>query len=287
MQKIYIYPNPQKSTCLAAAQTALRYLKSLGVSVSVSDDAAMHDGFRESDTDYRDSDYAIVFGGDGTMLRCAHQLIGSGIPLLGVNYGHLGYLTEVSPDAVIPALDKLLSGCCRVEHRPMLQALFYGANNDSHRAQRILAINDLCLYRGNLPGMIRYAAYINDTYMDTYRADGALIATPNGSTAYNFSVGGPIVNPLSKNMIFTPICSHSLLARSIVLSAGDVLRLESASEGELRIPSLSVDGIELPLLGDCGDCYRLEISVAEEYFPLIRVTDRNFYDILREKMSRS
>lgn len=166
----------------------------------------------------------------------------------------------------------------------MLQALFYGADRESCR--RILAINDLCLHRGNLPGMIRYAAYINDTYMDTYRADGALVATPNGSTAYNFSVGGPIVNPLAKNMIFTPICSHSLLARSIVLSEGDVLRLEAVTDGEHRTPSLAVDGIELSLMEGNGDAYRLGISLADAYFPLLRVSDRNFYDILREKMSR-
>lgn len=284
MQKIYIYPNPQKPTCLEAAKSALNYLTERGVAVSVSADAADAVGFDGLDTAYTDATYAIVFGGDGTMLRCAHQLIGTDIPLLGVNYGRLGYLTEVSPDALIPALEKLLDGGCRVERRPMLQALFYGADRESCR--RILAINDLCLHRGNLPGMIRYAAYINDTYMDTYRADGALVATPNGSTAYNFSVGGPIVNPLAKNMIFTPICSHSLLARSIVLSEGDVLRLEAVTDGEHRTPSLAVDGIELSLMEGNGDAYRLGISLADAYFPLLRVSDRNFYDILREKMSR-
>lgn len=284
MKKIYIYPNPQKATCLDASLTALRYLAAQGVAIAVSADVASIEGFIGLDTDYSDADYAVVFGGDGTMLRCAHQLIGLNIPLLGVNYGRLGYLTEVSPDALIPALDKLLSGNCRIEKRPMLEALFFSGDTFD-KAHRILAINDLCLYRGSLPGMIRYAAYINDTYMDTYSADGALVATPNGSTAYNFSVGGPIVNPQSPNMIFTPICSHSLLARSIVLSEGDVLRLEAASDSELRTPTLSVDGIELPLMSG-KDSYRLEIRLANEYFPLIRVTDRNFYDILREKMSR-
>lgn len=285
MKKVYIYPNPTKSPCLEAAQIALRYLSDRGISVSISTDVASLEPFCTLDTTYTDADYAVVFGGDGTMLRCAHQLIGLNIPLLGVNYGRMGYLTEVSPDALIPALDKLLSGNCKVERRPMLEAHFIGKSTDGQqREHRILAINDLCLYRGALPGMIRYAAYINDTYMDTYSADGALVATPNGSTAYNFSIGGPIVNPLAPNMIFTPICSHSLLARSIVLSSGDTLRLETA-DGEARIPSLSVDGIELPFMDASTVRFRMEIGLSDTYFPLIRVTDRNFYDILREKMT--
>lgn len=284
MLKIYIYPNPQKAPCISAALDAVRALRSRSVELAVSEEVADQSGFEGLDTDYSDAAYAIVFGGDGTMLRCAHQLIGSSIPLLGVNYGRLGYLTEVSPEALPEALDILLGGRCKVERRPVLCAELGGLSAPDRG--KILAVNDLCLYRGALPGMIRYAAYINDTYMDTYAADGALVSTPTGSTAYNFSVGGPIVNPTAKNMIFTPICSHSLLARSIVLSEGDRLRLEAPLDSERR-PSLSVDGIELPIPADATDRLRIDISLADECFELLRVSsERNFYDILREKMSR-
>lgn len=285
MQKIYIFPNPQKAACLSAAESAIDYFKRIGVPFSVSADVDGIKGFEGLDHSYSDASYAVVFGGDGTMLRCAHQLIGLNIPLLGVNYGHLGYLTEVLPDRLLDTLQILLRGKCRVERRPMLRAQLYDGENNPI-GQPILAINDLCLYRGALPGMIRYAAYINNTYMDTYSADGALVSTPNGSTAYNFSVGGPIVNPQAKNLIFTPICSHSLLARSIVLNEGDTLRLEVTTDRDGHSPSLSVDGIELSLLTQKGTNYRLEVTLSDKCFELLRVTDRNFYDILREKMSR-
>ncbi len=280
MQKIYIYPNPQKAPCVQAALIAVRWLESRNISVAISSEVALFPEFEGLSTAYTDAELAVVLGGDGTMLRCAHQLIGRNIPLLGVNYGHLGYLTELSPDQLIPALEKVLDGHCRIEKRSMLQGLL---NDRTQPLKRILAINDLCIYRGSIPGMISYAAYINDTYMDTYRADGALISTPNGSTAYNFSVGGPIVNPLAKNMIFTPICSHSLLSRSIVLSENDRLRLEAAQGADSRLPTLSADGIEFsPLTGT----FSLEITLATEQFSLVRVSNRNFYDILREKMIR-
>lgn len=275
MKQIYIYPNPKREVCISAARELVGLLTDAGVSAIVSETC------REYLSDLpigspKDSDVALVLGGDGTILRCAMEVLDLSIPILGINFGHLGYMSDVMPNDIPLAIKHILNDELYVEKRAVISGRLmdsYGNKLSSFRA-----VNDITIFRGDQPGLTHTAVYINDTYMDTYHADGVLVSTPNGSTAYNFSAGGPIVNPSARNMILTPICCHSLLSRSIVLAEDDLIRLTPKGE---TIPQIVVDGMPIALP---EDAVHLEISLSKTPFLLARLTRSNFYDVLRRKM---
>ena len=275
MKKIYLYPNPHRDACLDAARDLYRKLTEAGAVVTVSEcckeqlpdlPAASPEG----------ADLALVLGGDGTILRCAMEVLDLSIPILGVNFGNLGYMSDLSPADLPNAIRRIVSDELCVEERAVISGRL--VDRQGRSLTHFRAVNDITLFRGDLPGLTRTAVYINDTYMDTYQADGVLVATPNGSTAYNFSAGGPIVNPAARNMILTPICCHSLLSRSIVMAEGDLIRLIPQGKS---LPTLTVDGMTIPFL---SDAVSLEVALSATPFLLARLTRGNFYDVLRRKM---
>ncbi len=275
MKKIYLYPNPRRDGCVAAADSLARQLTDAGVTVVISEgcrDALPH--LTASSPD--DADLALVLGGDGTILRCAMEVLDLSIPILGVNFGHLGYMSALSPDDLPLAIPRLLSDELLVERRAVLSGRVL--DREGNTLSHFRAVNDITLFRGDQPGLTHTAVHINDTYMDTYYADGVLVSTPNGSTAYNFSAGGPIVNPAARNMILTPICCHSLLSRSIVLAEDDLIRL--TPDGE-TLPQIAADGMALPIP---REAVCLEIKLSATPFLLARLDRGNFYDVLRRKM---
>ena len=278
MRKIYIYPNPRRDACITAARRLYTQLTEAGATVVISD--CCKDQLSDLPTASPiGTNLALVLGGDGTILRCAMEVLDLSIPILGVNFGNLGYMSDLSPDDLPNAIERIVSGELFVEQRAVISGRLVDRNGQS--LSRFRAVNDITLFRGDMPGLTQTAVYINDTYMDTYHADGVLVSTPNGSTAYNFSAGGPIVNPAARNMILTPICCHSLLSRSIVMAEGDLIRL--TPEGEC-IPSLTVDGMTYPLL---EDAVSLEVALSATPFLLARLSQGNFYDVLRRKMRPS
>lgn len=275
MRSIYIYPNPQREISLATAKHLYKLIVDQGASAWISHSckdllpefpAALPHG----------ADLALVLGGDGTILRCAQEVLGLNIPVLGVNTGTLGYMSDLSPDDLSYAIDQILNGELFVERRAVLAGNIVDQNNNSLLSFR--AANDITLFRGELPGLIHTSVSINGTYIDTYHADGVLISTPNGSTAYNFSAGGPIVNPAARNMILTPICSHSLLSRSIVLAEEDSVQFSPCNG---IFPQLNADGIRI---GIPENAAWLNICLCDTPFLLARLKQANFYDILRKKM---
>lgn len=275
MKKIYIYPNPKSNACIAATRELTSLLTDAGVRVAISECC------KEALADLpiaspEGADIALVLGGDGTILRCAMEVLDLAIPILGINFGHLGYMSDVSPNDIPLAIRHILNDELYVEKRAVLSGRLVDENGKQLSAFR--AVNDITIFRGELPGLTHTAVHINDTYMDTYHADGVLVSTPNGSTAYNYSAGGPIVNPSARNMILTPICCHSLLSRSIVLAEGDLIRL--TPKGEL-LPQIAVDGMAIPLP---STSISVEITLSATPFLLARLTRSNFYDVLRRKM---
>lgn len=275
MKKIYIYPNPRREACLSATRRLVGQLTDLGAEAVVSEcckdvlpdlPIASPDG----------ADLALVLGGDGTILRCAMEVLDLSIPILGVNFGNLGYMSDLTPEELPGAIDQLVSDDLFVERRAVLSGRLVDA--DGNPLSHFRAVNDITLFRGDLPGLTQTAVHINDTYMDTYHADGVLVSTPNGSTAYNFSAGGPIVNPAARNMILTPICCHSLLSRSIVMAEGDLIRLTPKGE---TIPQIAADGMNVPLP---SEAVSLEVTLSGTPFLLARLSRGNFYDVLRRKM---
>lgn len=223
-----------------------------------------------------DAQCALVLGGDGTLIRAVRDLGEKSLPLLGINLGTVGYLTDVELKDYRQALDRLFEYDPIVEERMMLQGIFRSGARD-------LALNDIVLAREGKIRIIKFHLYVNGTLLNTYLADGVIISTPTGSTGYNLSAGGPVVEPTARLMVITPICSHALNTSSIVLSEDDVIELEicEGRYGKQEQVSLCFDGAEQTTLVT-GD--RVRIQKAGETARLIKLGRESFLKTMREKM---
>lgn len=218
----------------------------------------------------------LVLGGDGTFIRAVRDLDGVRIPLLGINLGTLGYLADVELKDYREALERLFEGNPETEERMMLEGTFHNGGKD-------VAINDIVLAREGKVRIIRFHVYVNGTLLNTYQADGVIISTPTGSTGYNLSAGGPIVEPTARMIVITPICSHALNTSSVVLSAEDVIEVEvcEGRYGKEEQVSLCFDGAEQTTLVT-GDTIR--IRLAEQTAKLVKLSKESFMKTMRKKM---
>jgi len=222
------------------------------------------------------ADLAVVIGGDGTLLAAARTLGDRQIPILAINHGGLGFLTEVTLAEMYPALERILNGEFVTDHRMMMDVSIErsGEKIDSFRA-----LNDVVINKGTLARIIELEARVDGQYVSSFRSDGLIVCTPTGSTAYNLSAGGPIVYPSMNAMIVTPICSHTLTNRPIVLPAD--VRIEmtlKTTQDEVR---LTVDGqVGLPVVP--GDLVRVEKS--QNVVKLIAPSGKDYFDVLRGKL---
>lgn len=222
----------------------------------------------------------LVIGGDGTILAAARMLVGNTIPLLGINLGTLGFLADVNLADLSKTLDLLLKDQYQVENRIMLTAEVY---KQGEKAATYIALNDFNINRCGASRVIGLKVGINGSTIDCYRADGVIVCTPTGSTGYNLSAGGPIINPTCKNFVITPICPHSLTARSIVLAKEDVVTVEVEQiRSNIKEEAIfSFDGREgLSIVP--GD--QVKIYKSQEVTPFIKATEVSFVQILKEKL---
>ena len=211
----------------------------------------------------------LVIGGDGTILAAARMLVGNTIPLLGINLGTLGFLADVNLADLSKTLDLLLKDQYQVENRIMLTAEVY---KQGEKAATYIALNDFNINRCGASRVIGLKVGINGSTIDCYRADGVIVCTPTGSTGYNLSAGGPIINPTCKNFVITPICPHSLTARSIVLAKEDVVtvEVEQIRSNIKEEAIISFDGREgLSIVP--GD--QVKIYKSQEVTPFIKATE--------------
>lgn len=221
-------------------------------------------------------DLIISLGGDGTILRTARELAKHQIPILGVNIGHLGFLTEVDSSDILTALNCLNKGEYYVEDRMMLRC---EAKNESIRYE-FDALNDIVLSKGTLARIVKYGIFIDNLFYTTFISDGVIVSTPTGSTAYSLSAGGPIIYPTLDLISVTPICPHSLETRTVVL--------DSRSEIKARINKkyesvyLTIDGQESIELNEID-----EIIVTSSPYKcrLVKLKNNNYFNILRKKMA--
>ena len=222
----------------------------------------------------------LVIGGDGTILAAARMLVGNTIPLLGINLGTLGFLADVNLADLSKTLDLLLKDQYQVENRIMLTAEVY---KQGEKAATYIALNDFNINRCGASRVIGLKVGINGSTIDCYRADGVIVCTPTGSTGYNLSAGGPIINPTCKNFVITPICPHSLTARSIVLAKEDVVtvEVEQIRSNIKEEAIISFDGRE-GLSFVPGD--QVKIYKSQEVTPFIKATEVSFVQILKEKL---
>lgn len=226
---------------------------------------------------YTDADFLLVLGGDGTMLRVAKYAALNEVPILGVNLGTLGYLTSVEKKDVFVALQKILDGNFTLEKRMMLEVSMISIDTDNIE---LIALNDVCITKGIFSKLINLDLFINDEYIDTYRADGIIVSTPTGSTAYNLSAGGPILNPNSKMIAITPVCPHMLHNRSFVVSADDSIQFKIHDNISNDV-ILSLDGQHINPLKN-NDI--INVKCSNYITNIIKTNNLGFYDILREKM---
>ena len=219
-------------------------------------------------------DVMFSVGGDGTLLDAVPIVRNSGIPILGINLGRLGFLSSVSKDEIKSAVDCIFSGDYYIDKRALLQlvqpkGLFGNVN---------YALNDLTIYRNNAAALITVHVYVDDIFLNSYWGDGLIVSTPTGSTAYSMSVGGPIVTPGSKNFIIAPIASHNLTVRPIVLQDSSTIKIKIEGREEKYLLTLdsknsTINREDEIIIKRCGFTVNL-----------IQMNNKNFYSTIRDKL---
>jgi NAD+ kinase len=222
------------------------------------------------------ADLVLVLGGDGTMLSVSRLVAEKGIPILGINLGSLGFITEVSRDEIFSTVNKILNEGCGVEERLMLTATVH---RDGKELAEYTVLNDVVINKGAVARIIDLETNINGSYVTTFKADGLIISTPTGSTAYSLSAGGPILYPTLESIVLTPICSHTLTNRPIVLP--DNFKIEIIIRKMSGDVFLTLDGqVGFSLM--TGDV--IEINKSEYKTKLLVPLERDYFRVLRTKL---
>ena len=250
--------------------------ESKGIEVSLSDKSAKMIGLSGIDFDRLcdESDFLVSLGGDGTLLSLVRRSYGHYKPVLGINAGNLGFLADIRIDEVEQFLDSLLNGEYRIDDRMMIEG--YLQSNGSR--ENFYAFNDVVITRPVISKMANIDALIDGEWFNTYSGDGLIISTPTGSTAYSMAAGGPIIFPLTKAFIMTPICAHSLTQRPLVVPADFTIELHSSDPKVIAMID-GQDAYEMHL----GD--QLIIKGAKIGAKLLHRKERNYFSVLREKLS--
>jgi NAD+ kinase len=223
-----------------------------------------------------ESDLLLVLGGDGTILATAREATPRGIPILPINMGSLGFLTSFTGEELYPALEAVLEGRTTVDERVLLQV--ERVHNDEVLTHQWV-LNEAVVHKGTLARMIELELYIDGSFVCRYRADGLIVATPTGSTAYSMSAGGPIVHPAVESILITPICPHTLSDRPVVVPDTSLIELRVADNSDSVF--LTLDGqTGVPMA--VGD--RVKIGRAAERLKLIQPPNKSYFEILRSKL---
>ena len=225
-----------------------------------------------------DGDVALVLGGDGSIIEASHRLLGRHIPIVGINYGHVGFLAEIGIGETA-LLDRVTDGDYTVEDRMMLDAVVTGP--DGEERGRFTVLNDVVLTNGPISRLISFDVCCDGVKTETCRADGMVIATPTGSTAYSLSAGGPVLDPSLAGICLTPICPHTLSSRPVIVRGDTVITLTNLNNNGASV-WLNADGRD-ELALDPGDT--VEIRRSRYSTPLIRVREGGFLNVLQEKLS--
>ncbi len=283
MNRFFVITNESRDPGAEIAQQIAGYLRSKGcicdhVSIERDRDPQSEEIVRIRELS-DDIEAVLVLGGDGTFIQCAGLLAPRNIPMIGVNLGHLGYLAEVEKEKITPALDKLINDDYEIVDRMLLSGT---PVIDGKSLGGYYAVNDIVVKTaGSSVGS--FTIEVNGTYLTTISGDGVIVATPTGSTAYNMSAGGPIIEPGSSMIVVTPICPLEVVSRSVVLSAADtvVIRLARPAGRRIRGTGVYFDGaVEMPLSNED----EVVIKRAEASVKLIKLSRESFLEVLSRKM---
>lgn len=270
---IAIFPNIQKKESKHLAIGILEYLSARGAKIVAEDeDAKVIGAIPMSTIDPSEIDFLLSMGGDGTILRLIHTYEDLDAAIIGINLGHLGFMADIPVSEIYPSLQDLITGNFTIEERIALDGFFPSGD-------QTFAVNDIVVHRGQNSSLIEIAIHVGGTYLNTFVADGIIVATPNGSTAYSLAAGGPIVSPELDAFIITPISPHTISNRPMVLSPDQEIQIQYLSNyAPLEV---SADGITHNELRT-GDV--LKITRSQKVFRLVKLSRHNYFSTLRTKL---
>src|SRR3989454_1777908 len=264
ISSVVIVTKPNKAEVLRVAGELIEWFKSKNIDATLNPEAA------------GTADLAVVVGGDGTLLAAARLLGDRQIPILAINYGGLGFLTEVTLQEMYPTLERLLQGHFITEERMMMDITL---TRTGKPASSYRALNDVVINKGALSRIIDLEVHVDGQYVSRFRADGLIVATPTGSTAYNLSAGGPIIFSSMSAMVVTPICSHTLTNRPLLLPPS--VRIEITLRSSQEDAYVTVDGqVGLPLQTDD----QVKVEKSKVAVKLVAPSGKNYFDLLRGKL---
>ena len=280
--KIAIIPNLSKQNALAHTIHIIEKLNQYGAHVSM--ELSYKEYFEEHTIEYwvdcqemiQNCDAVIAVGGDGTIIHSAKHAAIAGKPILGINVGRLGFVAGLEMNE-LDRLKDLIEGNYSIENRMMLSVFLQHEGNQ----KKYSVLNDAVLARGALSRILDFKVSYNENNVCEYRADGLIVATPTGSTAYSLSAGGPVIDPTMQCMILSPICPHSLITRTVVFGPNSKLRVKAHSSYDSEI-YLTLDG-ETSIQIENGEA--IEVSRSDTEVKLINLKDRNFYEVVNEKLA--
>ena len=283
MKNVILTPNPYRDRNFSTVRSAMQILKDSGMRVSLCLPFEVDRGFElpkdlrfsRLDRELPNADAIVCFGGDGTILHTAKAATRRNIPILGVNIGTMGFLAELE-SSEIASLSQLASGAYKLDPRMMLDVTI---QRDRDIIFHDICLNDVAITKGAVARIIYLSVECDGVQALSCGSDGIIVSTPSGSTAYNLSAGGPIVEPEARNMIITPICAHDMVSRCIVTSDRRVITVRMTQNAR-RNAFVSVDGGKAVRL-NLGDTVTIRRSKLET--KLIKLNDRSFYDVVNAK----
>ncbi|MCX8131976.1 MAG: NAD(+)/NADH kinase [Clostridia bacterium] len=281
MKSIGVVTNREKDQNLKYTKILVESILEMGGNIKIVSDIAeelgINGGYADETEALYASDIVVCLGGDGTFLKAARKIYDRNIPMLGINLGNLGFLTEVEKSEIRLAVENIMQDKYEIEERMMLEATI---SDGTKFIARDYALNDVVIARGVLARILHLKTYVNNAFVDTFPGDGLIISSPTGSTAYSLAAGGPIVEPDVEMIIVNPICPHILYTRSYVTTGSGVVKVV-VNEDYCHEAAVTVDGQKgYEIRGS----YVIEIKKAPYTIKLISVKSRNFFHVLRTKI---
>lgn len=281
MKNIGVIPNLLKDSELSMTKIVVDWLQEHQFNVALTSHIAtlLQDDLQGVDETqlYQSCDAIIAIGGDGTILGVAQKASVYNVPIIGVNLGRLGFLADIDATSVIPLLEKILKEEYTIEERMMLKLKVIDPKGEE---SIFYALNDVNITRGSYSRITEFEIKVNDNLLDIYPADGIIVATPTGSTAYSLSAGGPIIMPHTQNILITPICPHTIYSRSVIVSDKDYITIHTNNYDGTQM-ELGVDGQMKMVI---NPNHFIHIEKASYTTKLIKLSELHFFDILRKKL---
>jgi NAD+ kinase len=273
---IALFPNEKKKHSFDLAKEICQFFSSRSISVVAEDEKAKKIGAKPlSKADPREIKFLISMGGDGTLLRIAHRFSHIDAPILGINLGHLGFMADVPVQEIIPSLEALLAGEYKIDERIMIET-------QSPDGKTLSGVNDIVVHRGQNYSLIELAIRLGGVYVNTFVADGIIIATPNGSTAYSLAAGGPILSPGLDAVVITPICPHTISNRPIVLTMNQQIEIEYLSPYDpIDVRADGIEAFDLPANG------KIIVKRSAKSFKIVNLKRHEYFSTLRTKLGWS